>query len=51
MDITRERLSLLHQLHKHEPVDFIRIHDLADLTNGERSGTRAEVLLPVIDSE
>ncbi|HRI61489.1 MAG TPA: histidine kinase [Saprospiraceae bacterium] len=51
MDITRERLTLLHQLQKHEPGDFIRIHDLGDLTHGERSGTRVEVLLPALDSE
>lgn len=51
MDITRERLTLLHQLQKHEPGDFIRIHDLGDLTHGERSGTRVEVLLPALESE
>ncbi|GAB4489051.1 MAG: hypothetical protein OHK0019_06140 [Saprospiraceae bacterium] len=51
MDITRERLNLLHQLQKHEATDFIRIQDLSDLTQGERSGTRAEVLLPVLENE
>lgn len=51
MDITRERLTLLHQLQKHEPGDFIRIQDLGDLTHGERSGTRVEVLLPVLESD
>jgi len=51
MDITRERLNLLHQLQKHESTDFIRIQDLSDLTQGERSGTRVEVLLPVLESE
>ncbi len=51
MEITRERLTLLHQLQKHEPGDFIRIHDLGDLTHGERSGTRVEVLLPALDIE
>lgn len=51
MDITRERLNLLHQLQKHEATDFIRIQDLGDLTQGERSGTRVEVLLPVLESE
>ena len=51
MDITRERLSLLHQLQKHESGDFIRIHDLGDLTQGERSGTRVEVLLPILESD
>lgn len=51
MDITRERLTLLHQLQKHEPGDFIRISDLGELTHGERTGTRVEVLLPVMESE
>ncbi|MBP6826622.1 MAG: histidine kinase [Saprospiraceae bacterium] len=51
MEITRERLTLLHQLQKHEPGDFIRISDLNDLTHGERTGTRVEVLLPVLEAE
>ena len=51
MEITRERLTLLHQLQKHEPGDFIRINDLSDLTYGERTGTRVEVLLPVLEME
>lgn len=51
MEITRERLTLLHQLQKHEPGDFIRINDLGDLTYGERTGTRVEVLLPVLEME
>ena len=49
MDITRERLGLLHQLQKHEPGEFIRIQDLGDLTHGERTGTRVEVLLPLME--
>jgi tetratricopeptide (TPR) repeat protein len=51
MDITLERLTLLHQLQKHEASDFIRIHDLGDLTHGERTGTRVEVLLPLLEGE
>ncbi|MBK7937921.1 MAG: histidine kinase, partial [Lewinellaceae bacterium] len=51
MEITRERLTLLHQLQKHEPGDFIRINDLSDLTHGDRTGTRVEVLLPVLEVE
>lgn len=51
MDITRERLSLLHQLQKHESGDFIRISDLGDLTSGERTGTRVEVLLPLLEGD
>jgi tetratricopeptide (TPR) repeat protein len=51
MDITRERLGLLHQLQKHEPGDFIRISDLSDLTHNGHTGTRVEVLLPVLDND
>lgn len=51
MEITRERLSLLHQLQKHEGGDFIRISDLGDLTQKERSGTHVEVLLPIMEQE
>ena len=50
MDITRERLTLLHQLQQRgtasEP--FIRIIDLGDRTAGQRTGTRVEVVLPVM---
>jgi anti-sigma regulatory factor (Ser/Thr protein kinase) len=51
MDITLERLTLLHQLQKHEASDFIRIHDIGDLTHGEGTGTRVEVLLPLLEGE
>ncbi|MCB0528702.1 MAG: histidine kinase [Saprospiraceae bacterium] len=51
MDITRERLTLLHQLQKHEQGDFIRIADLGDLTQKMRSGTHVEVLLPLMEPE
>ncbi|MCS6929619.1 MAG: histidine kinase [Saprospiraceae bacterium] len=49
MDITRERLTLLHQLHKNSGMQFIRIVDLSDKTQGERTGTLVEVILPVLD--
>ncbi|MBK9336844.1 MAG: histidine kinase [Lewinellaceae bacterium] len=49
MEITRERLSLLHQLRKNPGTQFIKITDLGDKTNGERTGTQVEVLLPVLD--
>lgn len=51
MEITRERLLLLHQLQKHETGDFVRITDIGDSTNGERTGTHVEVLLPLMEPE
>jgi tetratricopeptide (TPR) repeat protein len=49
MDITRERLHLLHQLRKNPGMQFIKISDLGDKTNGERSGTIVEVVLPILE--
>jgi tetratricopeptide (TPR) repeat protein len=49
MEITTERLSLLHELQHHVGVNFLQINDLADLTLGSRSGTRVEVLLPLME--
>jgi two-component system LytT family sensor kinase len=49
MEITRERLTLLHQLRKNPGANFIKIIDLGDKTNGARTGTQVEVLLPVLD--
>jgi two-component system LytT family sensor kinase len=50
MDITRERLTLLHQLQQRPDAEpFIKIIDLADRTGGQRSGTRVEVVLPVME--
>ncbi len=49
MDITRERLHLLHQLRKNPGMQFIKISDLGDKTNGERSGTLVEVVLPILE--
>ncbi len=51
MEITHERLLLLHQIQKRDGDNFIQIYDLADLTNGQRSGTRVEVLLPILNGE
>ncbi len=49
MDITRERLTLLHQLRKNPGMNFIKIVDLGDKTNGSRSGTLVEVMLPILE--
>ena len=51
MEITHERLLLLHQIQKRPGDSFIQIYDLADLTNGQRTGTRVEVLLPILNGE
>ena len=51
MEITRERLNLLHQWRKNPGSQFVKITDLGEKTNGERSGTRVEVLLPVLEGE
>lgn len=50
MEITRERLNLLHQLRKIPGTQFVKITDLGEKTNGQRSGTQVEVLLPVLQS-
>lgn len=49
MEITHERLLLLHQIQERPGDNFIQIYDLADLTNGTRSGTRVEVYLPILN--
>ncbi len=51
MDITRERLTLLHQLHHYPGTQFIRITDLSDRTQGERTGTLVEVVLPILEPQ
>ncbi|MCC6280059.1 MAG: histidine kinase [Saprospiraceae bacterium] len=51
MEITRERLSLLHQLRKNPGSQFVKITDIGEKSAGSRSGTRVEVLLPVLESE
>ncbi|MCB0534260.1 MAG: histidine kinase [Lewinellaceae bacterium] len=50
MEITRERLNLLHKLRKNQGTQFVKITDLGDKTNGARSGTQVEVLLPVLQA-
>ncbi len=51
MEITRERLSLLHQLRKNPGSQFVKIVDLGEKSEGARSGTRVEVLLPVLEGD
>lgn len=51
MEITRERLILLHQLRKNPGAQFVKITDLGEKTDGARSGTRVEVVLPVLEGE
>jgi len=49
MDITRERLTLIHQLQKTGATHLVTITDLGVSSGGERSGTRVEVILPLLD--
>ena len=49
MEITRDRLNLLHQLNRKVSGEFIQITDLGELTRGARTGTRVEVLLPILE--
>jgi two-component system LytT family sensor kinase len=49
MEITRERLTLLHQLQHRTGETFIKITDLADRSGESRTGTRVEVLLPLMN--
>lgn len=51
LEITRDRLTLLHQLRKTPAVQFIRIIDLEEQEESRHSGTRVEVLLPVLEEE
>lgn len=51
MEITRERLNLLHQLRKNPGVQFVKITDLGEKSGSNRTGTRVEVLLPVLEGE
>jgi two-component system, LytTR family, sensor kinase len=46
LDITRERLGLLHGS---TSGNFVKINDLSDLTQGQQTGTRVEILLPLLD--
>lgn len=49
MDITRERLNLIHQLQRTGGTQLVNIIDLGAQSGGERSGTRVEVLLPLLE--
>jgi len=51
MDITRERLRLLHSLQKNTTKEHIRIFDRSDYSEGRETGTRVEVLLPLLEPE
>jgi len=51
MEITTERLNLLHELQGREEDTYIQIDDISDLTQGQRTGTRVEVLLPLMEEE
>jgi two-component system, LytTR family, sensor kinase len=51
MDITKERLHLLHQIQRREGEDFIQITDLGEESGGLRTGTRVEVAMPVMEEE
>ncbi|MCB9344327.1 MAG: histidine kinase [Lewinellaceae bacterium] len=51
MEITTERLNLLHELQGNEGENFIQIADISDLTNGKNTGTRVIVMLPLLDQE
>lgn len=49
MEITRERLTLLHKLRKTPPGKYINIIDIGEKTEGKYMGTQVEVLIPVMD--
>jgi two-component system LytT family sensor kinase len=49
MDITRERLGLIHQIQKTGASRLITITDLGEESGGAKSGTRVEVYLPLMD--
>lgn len=51
MEITKERLNLLHELQGRDGENYIQINDLLDITQGSRTGTRVEVLLPLMEEE
>jgi two-component system, LytTR family, sensor kinase len=51
MEITRERLALLHKLNESKVEEHITIIDLGEFSEGRQSGTLVEVLLPVVEPE
>lgn len=50
MDITHDRLSLLHRQYKTPAMLYVQTIDLGEKTNGAISGTRVEVMLPLLES-
>ena len=51
MDITHERLALLHQLQRKQEGQFVVITDLGEQSGGAYTGTRVEVVLPIMEEE
>ncbi len=51
LEITRERLKLLHQMRKTPALQFVRIADLSETDENRKTGTRVEVLLPILEEE
>jgi sensor histidine kinase regulating citrate/malate metabolism len=48
MEITEERLKLLHELQDSRDLNFIQITDLSEIGYTNTSGTRVEVILPLL---
>ena len=48
MEITEERLKLLHELQDTKDINFIQITDMTELGYTNASGTRVEVILPLL---
>ena len=51
MDITHERLALLHQLQRKREGQFVVITDVGEQSGSTRTGTRVEVILPIMEEE
>jgi hypothetical protein len=48
MEITEERLKLLHELQNSREHNFIQITDMTEISYSNTSGTRVEVILPIL---
>ncbi len=48
MEITRERLDLLHQQQGQNAGKWVKILDLEEISGGQKRGTRVEVLMPIL---
>jgi hypothetical protein len=48
MEITEERLKLLHELQDSKDINFIQITDMTEFGYTNASGTRVEVILPLL---